>query len=340
MDYANLTKEQTLSLANADPEFTELLKTRPAPQYDYSDSQKLILGLRQALKQWHTPPIPEVAEKDVEYAARDGYTLRLKVFSPAESPEPSSTRPVIILYHGGGFTIGSPESLAPICRVLVQKLNAICITPSYRQGPEDPFPAGILDGWDAFTHITSHMADFGATPTSGIIIGGVSAGGKIAIVVSHMAHDHSVQPRITGVWLAASSCVHPETVPEKYKHMYLAKSQDEVVNAPVTALRLSIVFQDAVKPDIHSELSSPLNWHTGHKGQPRTFLQVCGMDIVRDDSLIYEKALREEAGVETMIKVYPGWPHIFFQVFPQAQKTKEFYAEALMGLGWLLHGPS
>lgn len=338
MDYANLTKEQILSLADADPEFTELLKTQQAPQYDYSDAHKLILGLRQALKQWHTPPVPGVAEKDVEYAARDGYTLRLKVFSPPESPEPSPTRPMIILYHGGGFTIGSPESLAPICRLIVEKLNAVCITPSYRQGPEDPFPAGILDGWDAFKYIGSHMTDLGATPTSKMIVGGVSAGGKIATVVSHMARDHSVQPSITGVWLAASSLVQPEAIPERYKHLYLAKSQDKVINAPVTALRLSKVFQDAFKPDVQSELSSLLNWHSGHKGQPRTFLQVCGMDIVRDDSLIYEKVLREEAGVETMMKVYPGWPHIFFQVFPQAQKTKQFYAEALMGLGWLLQG--
>ena len=34
--------------------------------------------------------------------------------------------------------------------------------------------------------------------------------------------------------------------------------------------------------------------------------------MVRDESLIYERALREEYGVKTKLDIYPGLPHIFW----------------------------
>ena len=338
MDFTNLTKEQQLGLAKLDPEFVELAKARPVPEYDFSDVNKLIMNLRQALKQWHTGPSPGVTEKDMQYQNRDGISLRLQVYSPESPPQPNINPPVFVLYFGGGFTIGSPESLAPICRVVAKTFGAICVAPDYKQAPEDCYPAAINDSWDAFKWIVSRIDEFGGSSSSKIIVGGISAGGKIATIVSHLARDENIKPSISGVWLAASSCVYPENVPDKYKHMYLARSQNEVLNAPITNHKLSRMFEESYKPDKHSELASPLNWPSGHRGLPPTFLQVCGTDIVRDDSLIYEKVLREEAGVQTMLKVYPGWPHIFFQVFPMASKSEKFYADTLEGFGWLLRG--
>ena len=51
---------------------------------------------------------------------------------------------------------------------------------------------------------------------------------------------------------------------------------------------------------------SPLLLKT-HKGLPPAFLQVCGLDPLRDDGLIYEKVLRE-AGVPTKLEVYGCLP--------------------------------
>lgn len=47
----------------------------------------------------------------------------------------------------------------------------------------------------------------------------------------------------------------------------------------------------------------------GHKHLPPAYLQVCGLDPLRDEALIYGRVLREEAGVKTKIDIYKGLGH-------------------------------
>ena len=63
------------------------------------------------------------------------------------------------------------------------------------------------------------------------------------------------------------------------------------------------------QPDINSPLYAPFNHPDGHTGLPPIAFQVCGMDPLRDEALIYERVLREDFGVNTKLHVYPGLPH-------------------------------
>ena len=59
------------------------------------------------------------------------------------------------------------------------------------------------------------------------------------------------------------------------------------------------------------------------------------MDPLRDDAIIYDRVLRE-CGVQTQVKIYPGLPHGFWTVFPNASFTREFLRETIDGFTWLL----
>jgi len=46
------------------------------------------------------------------------------------------------------------------------------------------------------------------------------------------------------------------------------------------------------------------------EGKPplaKAYINVAGMDPIRDDGLIYEQVLRQEWGVETRLDIYPGY---------------------------------
>lgn len=93
----------------------------------------------------------------------------------------------------------------------------------------------------------------------------------------------------------------------------------------------------AYKPDITSPLMVPFNHPNGHAGIPPTYIQVCGLDGLRDENLIYERVLREEYSIPTRLDFYPGLPHHFWEFFPQLTKQVEQRTkDTIDGFRWLL----
>ncbi|EED15183.1 hypothetical protein TSTA_046370 [Talaromyces stipitatus ATCC 10500] len=339
------TREERLKLADIDPELAETLKNIIIPKPDPRvDPAKIIAGIREYMKSQHKPADPDsgVVEYDIFYPARDGHQLRARVFRPANPQDKAS--PLVVYYHGGGWTIGFPEDTAPACRNLVQTLGVVCLAPSYRQGPEDPFPAGINDAWDGLQwialHAESKISVAAVSLSSGFVIGGSSAGASMAAILAHLARDEGLAKPITGCFLLAPMTLPPETLqnfPEDWKHKdsYLSRTQEACKQDPILTPELDKIFRESAAGDTQSPMFVPYIWPTGHANLPRTYLQVCGMDILRDEVLIYEQTLREH-GNETRLDIYPGMPHIFYNTFgmlTQGRKAKKDFEE---GLKWLL----
>jgi acetyl esterase/lipase len=68
----------------------------------------------------------------------------------------------------------------------------------------------------------------------------------------------------------------------------------------------------------------------------KAFFQVAGMDPLRDHSLIYERALREEWGVDTRLVVYDGYGHMFWTNWPEMEASRRYWKDMVEGVGWLL----
>lgn len=293
------------------------------------------------MKSQYKPPSSksDVVERDVYFANRDGLQLRVHVFAPKEVP--TEPMPLVVYIHGGGWTIGSPEDTATSCRRLVESLGVTCIAPAYRQGPEDPFPAGINDSWDGIKWIAANAeAELGVSLSSGFLVGGSSAGGNMSAVLAHLARDGDLSPKITGIFLLAPMILPPGTkvaLPDRYKDIYLSRSQEACKDDPILSPALENIFHDSAKGGEQSPLFVSYIWPTGHRGLPRTYFQVCGMDILRDEDLIYEQVLAEN-DVETKLDLYPGMPHIFWSTFPTFTQSKKAALDFINGIKWLLDG--
>lgn len=91
--------------------------------------------------------------------------------------------------------------------------------------------------------------------------------------------------------------------------------------------------------DKSSPMYAPLKFEGGQKGLPPHYFQICGMDPLRDEGLIYELILREE-GVKTKVDVYQGLPHGFWSFLPPTiSASKTFVQEMVEGIKWLVEQP-
>lgn len=143
-----------------------------------------------------------------------------------------------------------------------------------------------------------------------------------------------MEPPLTGVYLGIPVVVHPDAVPEKYLPFYGTYSQNK--DAPILSRESMDTLTGQYKPTPTDPLYSPLLRPGGHSDLPPAYFQVCGLDPVRDDGLIYENVLREEYGTKTKIDIYPGVPHAFMAAFPDLVSSRRFLDDSIAGFTWLL----
>lgn len=174
--------------------------------------------------------------------------------------------------------------------------------------------------------------------SKGFILGGTSAGGNIAIVLSHLARDEKLEPQLTGIYLNVPLILAPEAVPTKWEALYNSRKQNEF--SPVLNKAFMDMYTEAYapKPLNSSYIWSPILWpgEKPHANLPRTYFQICGLDPLRDEALIYERELRTNYGIQTKVDIYPGLPHMFVPNFPTHAASKKYPEDTSRGIGWLL----
>jgi acetyl esterase/lipase len=260
---------------------------------------------------------------------RDGYESELRVIKP---PNQTPNSPLVVLIYGGGFFCGTNSQLLPWAKATSALYNATVVLPSYRLAPEYKFPTAPNDIWDSVKWLAANAASLGADPSQGFVIGGSSAGGNLAVVTGHRALREKLSPPLTGVLANIPVCLDAQIVPEKYKHLFLAREQN--ADGLVCNAKDLEVWTGWWGPDYFSVDFSPVNSDIPLAGLPPHFVQVDGLDTLRDDGLIYEKLLRD-SGVSTRLVAYPGMPHGHWG-YRQHPLSDKAHIDTLSGLGWLL----
>jgi len=142
---------------------------------------RLIAALR---RQVVGPDVPvDVQRADFEAASkRMRYLGDVKVTSvdaggvDAEWLEPrGGSGRTLMWLHGGGYSIGSLNTVRPLCCNLANVTGARVLSVDYRLAPEHPMPAAVEDAVTAYRWLVS-----GPTDAETTAIGGDSAGGGLA----------------------------------------------------------------------------------------------------------------------------------------------------------------
>ena len=95
-------------------------------------------------------------------------------------------QPVLVFFHGGGWVFGDLETHDNLCRGLANAADCTVVSVDYRLAPEHKFPAAVDDASAATKWIVGHASELGLD-TGRVALGGDSAGGNLATVVSLLA---------------------------------------------------------------------------------------------------------------------------------------------------------
>src|SRR5690349_12570604 len=116
------------------------------------------------------PEPPEMAS--VQNLSPEGI-VPLRVYRPLGS-EASDTLPVLVYFHGGGWTIGDLDTHDVLCRQLSNGAGVCVVSVDYRLGPEHRFPAAVDDCWAALQWVAREAAAL-KVDASRLAVGGDSA---------------------------------------------------------------------------------------------------------------------------------------------------------------------
>lgn len=221
-----------------------------------------------------------------------------------------------------GWSLGDLDTESYICKHIVSFANVAVIDVAYRLVPETPFPTGILDSFAALKYITSPygVEQFNINPTK-MSLGGVSAGGTIALILAHLAREADMPLRLVVVGTPLIDDLRKYKTAQESPY----KSIQEMEFAPILnwarlkwldELRWSSLSRET---EVRKKQVDDVKWYADLMTAPsfknlcRTVILTAGCDPLRDEGEAYGRKL-VEAGNEVTLKRFDGVPHAFMHM--------------------------
>lgn len=266
------------------------------------------------------PPITgvELQEFSLIY---EGGTLGLRWYRCSGVDQPGSA---VLYLHGGGMILGW-EHLGGLYDAAVRGYVATSGVPmlvvDYRVAPEFPHPVPLQDCYAALRWLADHAGELGVDAAR-LAVMGDSAGGGLAAGVCLLARDRG------GPSIAAQLLIYPmlddrTRAGDPTDGSLLTWSYAD--NATGWGALLSGGAADGYAAPARAEDLA---------GLPPAYLDVGGLDIFAQEDVGYAQRLLA-AGVPVELHVYPGCPHAFDLLVPDADVSQRVIAHRLRYLASL-----
>lgn len=196
--------------------------------------------------------------------------------------EEGAALPCLVYYHGGGWVIGDLDTHDGVCRLLANEAHCAVLSVDYRLAPEHRFPAAVDDSVAALRYAGQEAAALGIDPAR-LGVGGDSAGGNLAAVVSLAARDDAglPQPRLQLLLYPATDfgMGHPS-----YERI--------TAGFPLTTASVRWFSGHYLRgaADVNDWRASPLRAAT-LAGTPPAYVLTAGYDPLCDEGIAYARRL-------------------------------------------------
>ena len=220
---------------------------------------------------------------------------------------PDADGPVLLYFHGGGFTFGSFRTHGTLIGALARSARARTFAPEYRLGPEHRAPAAHEDALAAYRSLLAQ----GIAPRR-IVLGGDSAGGTLVIGTLIALRDAGAPLPAAGIaispWVDLGCSGDSFRTNEPFD--FVGETHCRLAAASYVA------DADPRRPDI-----SPL--FADLRDLPPLLIQAGAAEVLVDQIRAFAARARE-AGVTVTLSVYDDMVHVWHMlrdVTPAGQRA-------------------
>jgi acetyl esterase len=261
------------------------------------------------------PPAALDRVENLQLRARDGCPLPLRLYAPT-----GLRLPVLLYFHGGGFTVGSIDTHDVVCRALARLSGCAVASLGYRLAPEHRFPVAAHDAWDALAWLAG-QGDALGLDTRRLAVGGDSAGGTLAAVCA-------IQARDAGIPIQLQLLFYPGCAARQDSASHARYGQGLLLERELTDFFFSQYLREDTDRD--DWRFAPLNAPDVAGVAPAWFgLAEC--DPLIDEGLQYADKLRS-AGVRVDLEIYRGVTHEFIKMGRALPEARQAHADAARAL--------
>jgi acetyl esterase len=217
--------------------------------------------------------------------------------------DPNQPAPVVVFYHGGGWTLGTLDSIGGVCRELARRAGCVVVSVDYRLAPEHPFPAALDDAYAALEWTVENADAFGGDPER-VSVAGTSAGGNLAAAVSLRARD------VDGPDLAHQTLLYPMIDRDTDRASYREHGDGPLL----TRANVEWFWDQYCRSPVDAEhpYASVLRARD-HGNLPPATVVTAGHDPLRDEGRAYASKLNR-AGTTVEHLHYPTMAHGFLSL--------------------------
>lgn len=237
------------------------------------------------------------------------------------APGASASR-TVLLFHGGGFSMGSAASHRHLAQWISSIAGCQVLLPDYRLVPEHVFPAQLQD----VRAVYDGLLEQGLDPRSVGLMGDSAGGGLVLSLLADLRQSEASLPACACLM---SPWIDLECQGETYQS--LADVDPLATHEMAVGMGLAYVGPDG---DITDPMACPSR--LDFKGFPPILLQAGTREIFLDDARQAASAAHD-AGVEVEFSEWPGMIHVWHLYAAVLQEARDAIKEQATFLARYLH---